>query len=206
MDSSLWDEPDFVVKVFLTMMALKDADHIVRLTAYQIGRNARKTEPEVIEALKVLSEPDTRRLEKQDFNGRRIEKVEDGWLILNGQKYRDMVSEEMKKARNRRAQAAWRDRQKMKKGGPLPGEDAYIKALERGDEAGAAKILDGLNRVPIGTPVSGESSVDARGENGQIPEIPLSDQEPGLSKSASQESLEPPTESGSMIDGVWVPE
>lgn len=117
-DSSIWDEPDFVVKVFLTLLALKDADHIVRLNAYQLGKRSRKTELEVLDALKVLSAPDTRRLEPQPFDGRRIEAVEDGWLILNGEKYRSMVSLEMKRARNRRSQAAFRTKKKMPSNNP----------------------------------------------------------------------------------------
>lgn len=112
-DSSIWDEPDYVVKIFLTMLAVKDSDHIVRLNAYQIGKKARKDEREVLDALKVLSSPDTKRIEKQEFDGRRIMAVEEGWLILNGQKYRDAVSLEMKRARNRKAQAAWREKQKL---------------------------------------------------------------------------------------------
>jgi hypothetical protein len=121
------------------MMAIKDADHICRFSAYQIGRKARKTEAETLEALRVLSNPDTKRLEPQDYDGRRIEKVEDGWLILNGQKYRDKVSEEMRKARNRKAQANWRERQK-RKSQPLPGELAAVAAEKRGDFDGAAAI------------------------------------------------------------------
>lgn len=136
-DSSIWDEPDHVLKVFLTMMALKDADHIVRLNAYQISRRARKTEQEVLEALQVLSSPDTRRVEKQLYEGRRIKAVEEGWLILNGEKYREEVSKEMSRARNRRAQAAWRLRQKNKAGKPLPGETSYLKALDRGENPDA---------------------------------------------------------------------
>lgn len=142
-DSSIWDEPDYVVKVFLTMMAIKDADHIVRCTAYQIARKARKTETEVLEALKVLSNPDTLRLEKQEHEGRRIKAVEDGWLILNGEKYREKVQIEMRKARNRRAQAAFRQRQKereMRSGKPLPGEGTAARAMENGDQASADAI------------------------------------------------------------------
>jgi len=90
-DSSLWSEPDLVVKVFLTMLAKKDADHIVRANAYQIARWANKTEDEALEALQILSSPDTRRKEPQPFDGRRIEKVADGWAILNGKYYRDMI-------------------------------------------------------------------------------------------------------------------
>jgi len=142
-ESSLWDESDLVVKVFLTMMAIKDADHVVRFSAYQIARKARKTEVEVLEALKVLSSPDTKRLEPQEYEGRRIKAVEDGWLVLNGEKYREMVQEEMRKARNRRAQAAHRQREKekaMKSGKPLAGENSAVSAMANGDHAAADAI------------------------------------------------------------------
>lgn len=139
-ESSLWDEPDYVVKVFMTMLAVKDADHIVRFNAYQLARKARKTEAEVLDALKVLSSPDKRRIEKQAFDGRRIKSVVEGWLVLNGDKYRSMVQLEMTRARNRRAQAAYRARQNA--GKPLPGESAAVAAMGNGDEAEADRIAE----------------------------------------------------------------
>lgn len=130
-DSSIWDEPDYVVKIFLTMMALKDADHVVRLTAYQIGKRARKSESEVLDALKILSSPDKRRMEKQEFDGRRIRAVEEGWLVLNGEKYRALVQLEMRRARNRRAQAAHRARKQAK--GYFPPSVDHEKSPEKED-------------------------------------------------------------------------
>lgn len=93
--SSIWDEPDYVCKIWITMLAMKGSDHIVPFDAYGIARAAHKTEAEVIEALKILSKPDKRKLEYQPHEGRRIEKVKDGvgWLILNGQVYEDMARE-----------------------------------------------------------------------------------------------------------------
>ncbi len=127
-DSSIWDESDTVCKVFLTILALKDSDHIVRLNAYQLWNRSRKSEVEVLEALRVLSSPDTKRVEGQEHEGRRIQAVEDGWLVLNGEKYRERVQVEMRRARNRRAQAKWREKQKfIKKGTPLVGEATFIK-------------------------------------------------------------------------------
>jgi hypothetical protein len=131
-DSSVWDEPDHVVKVFLTMLALKDADHIVRLSAYQLHVRSRKTEQEVLDALKVLSEPDRKRAEPQPFEGRRIELVEEGWLVLNGQYYRDMVSLEMKRAKNRRAQKTFRDKGKSSANQPQAAERLAVRGLADG--------------------------------------------------------------------------
>lgn len=113
-DSSLWEESGDVVKVFMTLLATKDSDHISRLDAYRIGKKCNIDELVVLDILKILASPDTRRRTQQQFEGRRIKAVEDGWLILNGQKYRDMVQYEMKKNRDRKAQAVWRAKHKGK--------------------------------------------------------------------------------------------
>lgn len=107
-DSSLWEEQDFVVKVFITMMAKKDADDICRGSAYNIANWSRKTEAETLEALKILSSPDTKRLEPQPYEGRRIEKVEDGYLILNSKYYKEMMSKMYRREYQREKQAEYR--------------------------------------------------------------------------------------------------
>lgn len=130
-ESSLWEESGDVVKVFMTMLARKDADHVCRLDAYKIHKLCNIDELEVLSILKALASPDKRRKTKQEFDGRRIKAVEDGWLILNGAKYRRMVQDEMRKARLRKAQAAWRERQSTK-GKALPGEVQHQIAAENG--------------------------------------------------------------------------
>lgn len=89
-ESSIWDEDDLICKVWITLLALKDADHVVRKNLYQIARAARKTQEDVSRALKVLAGPDNRR-PGQEHDGARIQLVEDGWLVLNGQVYQDMM-------------------------------------------------------------------------------------------------------------------
>jgi len=101
-DSSLWEEEYYVRILFTTMLAKKDSDHVVRATAYNLHRWANITQEETAAGLKVLSSPDKKRLDKQDHDGRRIEKVEDGWLVLNGAKYEEMmrqIAEQARKAR-----------------------------------------------------------------------------------------------------------
>jgi hypothetical protein len=73
--------------------------------------------------------------------------VEDGWLILNGEYYREMVKKANRQAYQARWQAEKRAKQKMLegigKGVPLSGEDAAMKALARGDEGEFNRLSEG---------------------------------------------------------------
>lgn len=123
-ESSIWDEDDAVCKVWVTMLALKDSDQVVRKNLYQLGRAARKSEEEVEAALKVLASPDKRR-KGQENEGRRIEKVDGGWLVLNGGFY----EEEMRKISRQVYQAKWarekRAREKIE--AAMKGDDGKVE-------------------------------------------------------------------------------
>ena len=114
--SSIWEEPDHVFRVFMGMMSLKGPDHVVRMDSYKLSRRMHMEHPVVLDALRVLESPDKRR-KGQEYDGRRIEAVDGGWVFLNGQKYRDEVRLIMKRARDARAQANYRAK---KAGKPLP--------------------------------------------------------------------------------------
>jgi uncharacterized phage protein (TIGR02220 family) len=109
-DSSIWLESKEVKILFVTMLALKDRDHVVRLNAFELSRKSNLTEQEVIDALEVLKSPDTKRLEPQEYEGRRIERVEDGWLILNGEKYREKIQEQRRREYCREKMREYRSR------------------------------------------------------------------------------------------------
>lgn len=150
-DSSIWSEPDSVCKIFVTMLALKDSDDVCRLNAYQLAQRSRKSEREVLEALQVLSSPDTRRIEKQDHDGRRIQSHEDGWLILNGEKYRILMQDEMRKARWRRAQAKKREKERLKnlQQHPSAAERAHEKNFESGKEDEYGQTIEKTDDCPL---------------------------------------------------------
>lgn len=137
-DSSIWEEPDHVFRVFMAMMSLKDSNHVVSMDGYRLAKRIHMPLETVENALKTLSEPDQKR-PGQEFEGRRIKRVDDGWEIINGEYYRKLVSEEMKRVRNRRAQANWRENQKVRKGKTRErgrSVDAEARAFERSIENG----------------------------------------------------------------------
>ena len=140
MDSSLWEESGDVVKVFMTMIATKTSDHICELDAFRIARKCNFRLPDgsvdeikVLDICKILASPDERRKVNQEYEGRRIRAVDGGWLILNGEKYRKMVSEEMRKARNRRSQTTYRKNHPKKTSGSSARENIAVEAAGAGD-------------------------------------------------------------------------
>jgi len=143
-DSSLWDEEAHVTKVFLTMLALKDWDHVVRWSAHHLSRKAKVGDENFLKAIKVLEAPDKKTKIPQEFEGRRIKKVEDGWLILNGEKYQ----QEMKRANDRARWARNKREQRARmeaRSTPAPGEQAYVKAYGDGaSEKTLSGIVDGV--------------------------------------------------------------
>lgn len=128
-ESSVWDEPYHVRILFVSMLAIKDFDHVVRKNNYQLMKRANVTLQEVEEGLQVLSSPDLKR-PGQEFEGRRIERVEDGWLVLNGQNYEDQMRKISRRFYKARKQREYRRVEKLG-GSPDGGAAALARAEDR---------------------------------------------------------------------------
>jgi hypothetical protein len=103
--SSIWNEPDDVRIVWVTMLAMADADGVVRASIGGLAHQARKSREATEHALKVLAapDPDSTRKERE---GRRIVAVEGGWQLVNHAFYRQLgMSEETK--------AYWREKKRQ---------------------------------------------------------------------------------------------
>lgn len=118
-NSSAWGLENHVRILWVTMLALKDRNQMVYGNAYGLARQANLSEQETIEALKVLESPDNHRIEKQEFDGRRIARVENdgnliGWLILNGRKYQDLMGAAWRRAYRREWMRQFREKKDEK--------------------------------------------------------------------------------------------
>lgn len=91
--STIWQAPDHVRLVWITMLAMKDDRHEVMASIPGLAKNANVTIEHCENAIKELSSPDPYS-RSQDFEGRRIEAIRGGWHILNGEYYRQKRSEE----------------------------------------------------------------------------------------------------------------
>ena len=87
LDSTLWQQPPDVRIVWVTLLAMAGADGIIRATAPVIARRAIIPIETVREALEIFMAPDadSRTLA---HDGRRLERVETGYLLLNYAQYR----------------------------------------------------------------------------------------------------------------------
>jgi len=110
LDSSIWDESLATRIVWITLLIMADEEGVVRAATSGIRRRAGVSEKEVAEAVKVLSEPDLDSKDK-DYGGRRIERVDGGYLVLNYRKYREIRTKKQQKdaERQRRHRAKERD-------------------------------------------------------------------------------------------------
>lgn len=91
--STIWQLPDPVRLVWITMLALKDENHEVRVSVPGLADAAKVSLQDCEKALKILMEPDQYSRTK-DYGGRRIAETDGGFCVLNGEKFRKQISKE----------------------------------------------------------------------------------------------------------------
>jgi hypothetical protein len=140
LDSTLWDESLEVRTLYFTMLLLMDGDFVVRLDFEKIARKARlrivrrDAFREAQRAMVILMAPDGRTQAEQEYEGRRILSVPGGFLVVNGQKYQDLMFEVNSARRRSTAQRERRrlDKLKASKSTPLTGEASALAAAQAG--------------------------------------------------------------------------
>src|SRR5688572_4159788 len=91
--SSIWNEDDVTRLVWITMLAMADANGVVYASVGGLAHTARVNRDACEKAIGKLESPDPDS-RSPEFEGRRIKKVEGGFLLLNYAKYREARSED----------------------------------------------------------------------------------------------------------------
>jgi hypothetical protein len=107
--STIWREDSHTRVVWVTMLALADQDGVVEASVPGLADMARVTVEQAQVALAKFMAPDEFS-RTPEHEGRRIEPVDGGWQILNHGKYREKLSVEYRKTRNRLRQQKHRAR------------------------------------------------------------------------------------------------
>ena len=85
--SSVWSEGYPTRILWITLLAMKDEVGFVAASKPGLIRAANITADEFTSAITCLESPDPNS-RTEDYDGRRVEKIEGGWIILNHEKYR----------------------------------------------------------------------------------------------------------------------
>jgi len=111
LSSSIWDEDDKTRLVWITMLALTDESGCVVCTVSKLARDARVELDACQAALDKFLASDSASLTSQN-EGRRIEKIEGGWRLLNHGKYKEMMSKESRRQYFREKRREYRQRER----------------------------------------------------------------------------------------------
>lgn len=92
LDSSIWLAPDPHRLVWITLIAAMDQNGYASFAcAENLASRARVSIDDTKAAIEAFEGPDPYAPE-QEYQGRRIERMDGGWLILNAEKYKNIVT------------------------------------------------------------------------------------------------------------------
>jgi hypothetical protein len=159
--STIWRSDDKTRIVWITLLAMADRHGVAEGSVPGLADFARVSVEDCRRALNVLQAPDEDS-RSDDHEGRRILKIDGGWLILNHAKYRAKASEDERRDYLRRKQAESRakrvnnvnKRQQLSK----PSTQAEAEAEEDPDPDLDLGKNEDPDKVKIGTHAGGRSS------------------------------------------------
>ena len=101
LDSSIWLEPDSTRIVWVTLLASMDQDGFCHFSALEnLASRARVSVAKCRRAIECFESPDTNS-ENLANEGRRIERVPGGYLVLNAEYYRNKFTREIEREQTR---------------------------------------------------------------------------------------------------------
>lgn len=138
--STIWREDDKTRIVWITILAMKNERHVVEASLPGLADMARVSLKECEAAIIKLESRD-KYSRNQEHEGRRIEKCDGGWRILNGEHYRQLLSLEER----REYQRLWAREKRRKSKSQVEAqnderEKRFIEAVNNGDEGQADRI------------------------------------------------------------------
>jgi hypothetical protein len=149
--SRVWALSDAHVRVWLWLQLQADPEGYVCADVTGVAVGARVSGQDARDALEVLGLPDADANPSDPHEGRLIERVPDGWLVLGVQGRRDLAKCEGQKARNRQ----YMQRQRVKAANDVEPVDLEYRAYLQGRAEGAAEAHEESTVHPL------PSTVDA---------------------------------------------
>lgn len=135
LDSSIWLEPPPTRLVWLTFIAVMDEEGYCQFASVaNLAHRARVTLEEAKEAVKCLEGPDENSSDP-DHEGRRVERVSGGWIVLNASKYRELVTRQAIREKTRERVARFRERKRKESNDYVTHSNGLV--MQSGEIAGS---------------------------------------------------------------------
>ena len=112
LNSTVWQTALPTKVTWITMLAMSDRDGVVLSSVPGLAKQAGVELADCEEALRVFMAPDPYST-TPDHEGRRIEKIEGGWRLLNHAKYREMQSSQEVREKAAQRQRLFRESHKV---------------------------------------------------------------------------------------------
>ncbi len=169
LDSTVWRLPSHGRLVWITMLAMSDRDGEVKASVPGLADRARVERVHCEQALAMLMapDPDSR---TPDHEGRRIEKIDGGWRLINHAKYREKMDAEEVKAKAAERQRKHRERKAMSRAvtesNACHAESRDVTPVTTSDHAQAQTISEEreISDAREATPQRRETLAEALGE------------------------------------------
>lgn len=203
LDSSIWMEPVSTRIVWITFLAAMDENGFVQFASIpNVAHRAVVSLEEASKAVATLEAPDANSSDP-DNEGRRIERVPGGWMVLNAQKYRALVTREIIKEQTKDRVRRFRDA----KGGnaPVTGGNACVTPGNACVTPGNAPVTQGNHSV---TPSETDTVADTKAKEEAVERPPKirrkrRDSDPELTDEQWMESIRSnPKNQGKDIEGL----
>lgn len=161
LDSSIWLESTSTRIVWLTLLAVMDETGFARFAAIgNVANRARVTLAEADAALKCLESPDPESSDPE-HEGRRIQRVPGGWVILNAGKHRDLVTRAASQEQTRLRVQRYRERLKRRSNEHVTTGNDLVTRSEAYTEV-QARSSDPNNKLVRNVPASSNGETSAR--------------------------------------------
>lgn len=151
--STVWNEDDQTRIVWITMLALADMGGFVAGSIPGIGVQARVSLSDAERAINRLLSPD-KYSRTEEHEGRRLQKVDGGWIILNYEKHREAAAEEIRRSQNRDRQSKFR-KNRQKRNAKSNGVTRYVTQSNAPSRPSAsASASEASSSPPLPLPAS----------------------------------------------------
>lgn len=177
LDSSIWLESDETLRVWITLLAAMDRDGFASFASVgNLAHRARVSVDDTRAAVSILESPDEDSSDPS-HDGRRIERVPGGWLVLNAKKYRNLRDDRDRRDQTR--EAVRRHRADVSRGKPdvadvSRGKPRKAHAEAEADTEADAQCLSTPDGVRASDP-NDTSCAKARRSPRRVPASPVVD-------------------------------